>query len=345
MNAKADLRELSVDELETYLLEKDEKPFRAKQIQEWLWKKSAHSVEEMTNLSLPLRKMLAEDFEIHPIQEDFIQKSNDGTIKIRYKLFDGNLIESVLIPAPGRVTACVSSQAGCSLDCKFCATGFLKLKRNLSAGEIYDQVAMLVEQSQKDYKMPLTNIVFMGMGEPLLNYKNVLSAIEKITSPNGLNISSKRITVSTSGISKMIKKLADDEVKFNLALSLHASDNQKRSRIMSINDSNPIESLMEALIYFQQKTNNKVTFEYILLDGFNDTREDALNLAKLCAKVDVLVNVIEYNPVEGVPYRKSSEKNRDAFVALLEQKKITARVRYSRGKDIDAACGQLANKQ
>jgi len=344
MPAKTDIREFSSAQLEDYLEEKQEKRFRAKQIQEWLWKKSAQSFEEMTNLSLSLRKMLAEDFVINSLKEDVMQKSSDGTIKIRFKLFDENLIEGVLIPSMGRVTACVSSQAGCSLDCRFCATGFMKLKRNLFAGEIYDEVVLLNKKSIEVYGQPLTNIVFMGMGEPLLNYKNVLEAIEKITSENGLNISAKRITVSTSGVAKLIKKLGDDAVRFELALSLHSANNVKRSKIMPINDSNPIEDLTEALNYFHEKTGSKITFEYILFDGFNDSVQDARELIELCSKVPAMVNIIEYNTVEGVPYKKSPEQKREAFVHYLEQNGVITKVRLSRGKDIDAACGQLANK-
>lgn len=344
MSRKTDIREFSSAQLEDYLEEKSEKRFRAKQIQEWLWKKSARSFEEMTNLSLPLRKMLAEDFVINSLKEDFVQESEDGTIKMRFKLFDEHLIEGVLIPSKTRVTACVSSQAGCSLDCRFCATGFMKLKRNLFAGEIYDQIVLLTKKSIEAYGQPLTNIVFMGMGEPLLNYKNVLSAIDKITSENGLNISAKRITVSTSGIAKLIKKLGDDEVRFELALSLHSANNVKRSKIMPINDSNPIEDLVEALNYFHEKTGSKITFEYILFDGFNDSVQDARELIELCNKVPAIVNIIEYNTVEGVPYKKSSEKKREVFVNYLEQNGVITKVRLSRGKDIDAACGQLANK-
>jgi 23S rRNA (adenine2503-C2)-methyltransferase len=281
---------------------------------------------------------------INSLKEDLVQKSSDGTIKMRFRLYDDNLIEGVLIPSMGRVTACVSSQAGCSLDCRFCATGFLKLKRNLFAGEIYDQVVLLTKKSIEAYGQPLTNIVFMGMGEPLLNYKNVLAAIDKITSENGLNISAKRITVSTSGIAKMIRKLGDDGVRFELALSLHSANNAKRSKIMPINDSNPIEELVDALNYFHEKTGNKITFEYILFDGFNDSAEDARELVALCNKVPAIVNIIEYNTVDEVPYKKSQEKKREAFINYLERNGVIAKVRLSRGKDIDAACGQLANK-
>ncbi|MDZ4845452.1 MAG: 23S rRNA (adenine(2503)-C(2))-methyltransferase RlmN [Chitinophagales bacterium] len=344
MPNKQDIREFTLNQLEDYLEQKDEKRFRANQIQEWLWKKSAYSFEEMSNLSLPLRNMLAEDFVINSLKEDFMQESEDGTIKMRFKLFDDNLVEGVLIPSKTRVTACVSSQAGCSLDCRFCATGFMKLKRNLFAGEIYDQVVLLTKKSIEAYGKPLTNIVFMGMGEPLLNYKNVLTAIDKISSVNGLNISAKRITVSTSGIAKLIKKLGDDGVRFELALSLHSANNLKRSKIMPINDSNPIQNLVEALNYFQEKTGNKITFEYILFDGFNDSEQDARELIELCNKVPAMVNIIEYNTVEGVSYKKSSEKKREAFVNYLEQNGVITKVRLSRGKDIDAACGQLANK-
>lgn len=345
MRTKPDIRELPAIQLQQYLIQKNEKPFRVKQIQEWLWKKSAQSFNEMTSLSLPLRRMLAEDFVINSLKKDRVQKSSDGTIKIRFRLFDDNLVEGVLIPSRGRITACVSSQAGCSLDCRFCATGFMKLQRNLFAGEIYDQVVLLGRMSVEAYGKPLTNIVFMGMGEPLLNYKNVMAAIGRVTSENGLNISAKRITVSTSGIARMIKKLGDDGARFELALSLHSANNTKRSKIMPINDSNPIENLVEALNYFHEKTGSKITFEYILFDGFNDSIEDARELAELCRKVPVtMVNIIEYNPVEGVPYRKSPEQTCETFINYLQRHGVIARVRHSRGRDIDAACGQLANK-
>ena len=299
----------------------------------------------MSNLSLALREKLIGEFEIRPITIDQSQHSADGTMKCTFKLFDGNIIEGVLIPTDTRVTACISSQVGCSLSCKFCATGYLERMRNLSPGEIYDQVVLLNAAAEKNYGQKLSNIVFMGMGEPLLNYANVLSAIDKITGEHGLNISAKRITVSTAGIAKMIKKLADDGVKFNLALSLHAANDTKRDTIMPINESNNLNALVDALNYFYQLTKNKITFEYLLLSGVNDSIDAAKELLELCKRVPAKVNIIEYNPIDNADFIKSGESQSERFINYLETHRVTAKVRRSRGKDIDAACGQLANKQ
>ena len=345
MEKQTDIRKLSKEELIARLEKLGEKPFRARQIYEWLWKKSALSFEEMTNLSKELREKLNSHFVIHPVTIHKVQKSNDGTVKSAFRLFDKHLIEGVLIPTEDRSTACVSSQVGCSLTCSFCATGYLKRERNLDAAEIYDQVVIINRQAQESIGRNLTNIVFMGMGEPLLNYKNVLEAIDKITSEEGLNMAAKRITVSTAGVAKMIKKLADDGVRFNLALSLHAADDVKRNTIMPINEQNNIEALIEALQYFQSKCKGEVTFEYILLDGVNDTVDDAKNLVGLCRRLnDVKVNVIEYNKIDNADFHKSTVETREKFIDYLTKHHVIANVRKSRGKDIDAACGQLANK-
>jgi 23S rRNA (adenine2503-C2)-methyltransferase len=344
MPHRKDIRALSKDQLTAELEKLGEKPFRARQVYEWLWKKSALSFEEMTNLSKALREKLEAHFVIRHMTEYKVQHSSDGTIKTAFKLHDGHLIEGVMIPADGRATACVSSQVGCSLTCKFCATGYLKRERNLDAAEIYDQVVLINRQAEASIGKGLTNIVFMGMGEPLLNYSNVISAIDKITSEDGLHMSPKRITVSTAGIAKMIRKLAEDEVKFNLALSLHAADDVKRDTIMPINEQNNIEALIEALQYFQSKCKGELTFEYILLDSVNDDPEDAKKLAALCKRVDVKVNVIEYNPIDHADYHKTKAEKRERFIQYLGKQGVIAHVRRSRGKDIDAACGQLANK-
>lgn len=345
MNAKKNIRTLSLDQLTEYFLSSGDKKFRAKQVWEWLWKKHAGSFEEMTNLSKELREKLSEDFSLPSLSQNFAQHSSDGTIKSRFKTADGELVEGVLIPVENRQTACVSSQVGCSLSCKFCATGFMDRKRNLEFDEIYDEVAMLNELAEKTNGRKLSNVVFMGMGEPLLNYKNVLKAIERITAPDGLGIGSKRITVSTSGISKMIRQLGDDGVRFNLALSLHAANDKKRSELMPINESNNIQSLIEALNYFYDKTKNDITFEYILFKGENDSLQDAADLVKIYRQVPVhLVNIIEYNPVEGVPYVKPDREDTQKFMDYLAAHRVNVRLRISRGKDIDAACGQLANK-
>jgi 23S rRNA (adenine2503-C2)-methyltransferase len=343
---KKDIRKLSKEELITIFTEMGEKRFRANQVYEWLWQKSARSFDEMTNLSKNLREQLSTTFTINAIKEDKVQKSLDGTIKSRYRLHDGHLIEAVLIPVPSdnRFTVCVSSQVGCSLACTFCATGRMARVRNLDAAEIYDQVVAVNKQSLETFDHQLTNIVYMGMGEPLLAYKNVLKSVEHLTSPDGLNMSPKRITVSTAGIAKMIRKLADDGVKFNLALSLHAADDKKRDEIMPINEQNNLAALMDAIEYFYKKTRNRISYEYIAFQNFNDSLEDAANLVKLCKRFPVKVNIIEYNPIDGAPFLKSSENNIDNFAKYLREREVMVTVRRSRGKDIDAACGQLANK-
>ena len=341
---KKNIRLLPLEELQDFFVAHGDKPFRAKQVHEWLWNKSAWSFEEMTSLSLETRKLLEENFVINHISVSGQQVSSDRTIKNAFKLYDGNVIEGVLIPTEKRMTACVSSQVGCSLTCKFCATGKLDRIRNLEADEIYDEVVVISKQAMEKYGKPLTNIVYMGMGEPLLNYSNVLSSIEKITSQKGLGMAAKRITVSTAGIAKMIRQLGDDKVKFNLALSLHAANDKKRSMIMPINETNSLDVLKEALQYYYEKTNNSVTYEYIIFKNFNDSLEDAAELARFCSYVPSKVNIIEYNSTGDGMFEKAEEARTMAFRNFLENKKITAKIRRSRGKDIDAACGQLANK-
>ena len=339
------IRHQSPAELESYFNRIGEKNFRLKQVQEWIWQKHAHSFEAMSNLSKDLRTKLAADFTLPALRVDETQYSSDGTIKSRFKTFDGHNIEGVLIPTEERKTACVSSQIGCSLSCKFCATGLMDRKRNLGFDEIFDQVALLNEESQRVNGTNLTNIVYMGMGEPLLNYKNVLQSIERITASDSMNMSPKRITVSTAGVAKMIKQLGDDKVRFNLALSLHAATDEKRNRIMAINETNNIAALIEALNYFYDQTKNDITLEYVLLQGENDSLEDAAELVKVYRKIPTrLVNVIEYNSVAGIPFVKTDEDATQLFTDYLVAHKVNVRVRRSRGKDIDAACGQLANK-
>ena len=337
------LRHLSQAELETLIISIGETPFRVKQINEWIWQKNISSIDEMLNLSKATRERLKEDYFLGKLNIDHTQISDDTTIKNRFVLHDGHFVEGVLIPTETRVTACVSSQVGCSLSCKFCATGYMDRKRNLEFDEIYDQVKHLNDQSESNYEKKLSNIVFMGMGEPLLNYNNVLKSIEKITSPDGMGMSPSRITVSTAGVSKMIKKLADDKVKFNLAVSLHAANDVKRNEIMPINETNNIKVLIESLNYFYKATKSPITFEYILFKDFNDSVEDADELIKICRQVPSKVNIIEYNPISLAAFAKPTEEKVDAFMQYLERNKINARLRRSRGKDIDAACGQLAN--
>ncbi len=321
-----------------------EKSFRAAQVYEWLWEKSCVSFGVMSNISKELRKKLEDNFSINDVKINNSQFSADKTIKNSFILHDNHLIEGVLIPADDRMTACVSSQVGCSLTCKFCATGYMERKRNLNPDEIYDQVVLIDKQAKENYGVPLTNIVYMGMGEPLLNYANVMKSVERITAEDGLNMAAKRITVSTAGIAKMIKKLGDDQVRFNLALSLHAANDEKRNKIMPINEQNTLKALADALKYYYAKTKNAVTFEYIVFHEFNDTLQDAAELAKFCRHIPCKVNIIEYNPISFASFLNAGEDKIDAFADYLKKQGIITNVRRSRGKDIDAACGQLAIK-
>ncbi|NRF39232.1 23S rRNA (adenine(2503)-C(2))-methyltransferase RlmN [Pedobacter foliorum] len=342
---KTDIRSLDLAQLHQHFTAMKEPSYRAKQVYQWLWEKSARTFDEMSNLSKELRIKLNENYAINVVEVNNSQFSNDHTIKNTFKLYDGNIVEGVLIPMDDRMTACVSSQVGCSLTCKFCATGYMDRKRNLNADEIYDQVVLIDQQAKQNYNAPLTNIVYMGMGEPLLNYANVLKSIERITAPDGLNMSYKRITVSTAGISKMIKKLGDDGVKFNLALSLHAANDKKRNEIMPINEHNTLKALEESLKYYYSKTKNPVTYEYIVFNHFNDEIEDAMELAKFCKHVPCKVNLIEYNPIQFADFLNAEGDKIDAFSNYLKSQGITTNIRRSRGKDIDAACGQLAVKE
>ena len=342
---KIDIRSLNLEALQKHFSTLGEKSFRAVQVYEWLWKKSCSTFGEMSNLSKELRQKLDELFTINNVKINTSQYSADKTIKNSFILHDGHLIEGVLIPADDRMTACVSSQVGCSLTCKFCATGYMERKRNLNPDEIYDQVVLIDRQARENYNHQLTNIVYMGMGEPLLNYANVLKSVERITAEDGLNMAAKRITVSTAGIAKMIKKLGDDGVKFNLALSLHAANDEKRNEIMPINEQNTLKALAEALKYYYAKTKNPVTYEYIVFNDFNDEIQDAIELARFCKHVPCKVNIIEYNPISFASYTNADVDKIEAFADYLRKQDIITNVRRSRGKDIDAACGQLAIKE
>lgn len=340
------IRNLSQDELKEHIVALGEPSFRAKQVYEWIWKKQALSFTEMNNIGKRLQEKLQQAYFIDTLTLEDQQISSDKTIKCAFGV-DGQaqVIEGVLIPTTSRMTACISSQVGCSLSCAFCATGRLKMMRNLSAGEIVDQVVYLKNLADDKYGSSLTNIVYMGMGEPLLNYKNVVRSAEILTDEKGLGMSPKRITVSTAGIAKMIRKLGDDQVKFNLALSLHAANDNKRSKIMEINETNNLDTLQEALVYFHEKTGSRVTFEYIIFKDFNDGLEDARELADFAKAVPCKINIIEYNPIDDGEYQQADRQKVDAFASFLSEKcNLIVNVRRSRGKDIDAACGQLANK-
>lgn len=341
---KKDIRALTKEQLRNFFVANGDKAFRGNQVYEWLWQKRAHTFEDMTNVSKETRAMLEANFVINHIKVDTLQRSEDGTVKNAVRLHDDLIVESVLIPTETRTTACVSSQVGCSLDCNFCATARLKRMRNLEPGEIYDQVAAIDNESRLYYDRPLSNIVFMGMGEPLMNYPNVMKAIEMITSNEGLGMSPKRITVSTSGIPKMIKKMADDEVKFKLAVSLHSAVEEIRNEIMPFTKNFPLTDLRESLEYWYRKTKSKVTYEYVVWKGINDDKKSIDALVKFCKYVPCKVNLIEYNPIDDGMFQQASEEATNAYITALEKNNIVAKVRRSRGKDIDAACGQLANK-
>ncbi len=342
---KKDIRALSKEQLRDFFVAHGDKPFRGNQVYEWLWSKGAHSFDDMTNVAKATRAMLEENFVINHIKVDTMQRSSDGTVKNAVRLHDDLIVESVLIPTETRTTACVSSQVGCSLDCNFCATARLKRMRNLEPGEIYDQVLAIDRESRLYYDRPLSNIVFMGMGEPLMNYNNVIKAIAMITSDEGLGMSPKRITVSTSGVSKMIRKMADDEVKFKLAVSLHSAIEETRNQIMPFTKSFPLTELREALEYWYQKTKSKITYEYVVWKGINDDKKSIDALVKFCKHVPCKVNLIEYNPIDDGEFQQASPEAIENYIITLERNNIVAKVRRSRGKDIDAACGQLANKE
>lgn len=341
---KKDIRSLTKDQLRDFFVAQGDQPFRGNQVYEWLWKKGAHSFEAMTNISKDTRESLESHFVINHIKVDQIQRSKDGTIKNAVRLHDGLVVESVLIPTKSRTTACVSSQVGCSLDCRFCATARLKRMRNLNPDEIYDQVVAIDNESRLYFNRPLSNIVFMGMGEPLMNYNNVIKAIEKITAVEGLGMSPKRITLSTSGVPKMIKKMADDGVKFKLAVSLHSAIDEIRTSIMPFNATFSLADLREALEYWYAKTNSRITYEYVVWKGINDTQDDVDALVQFCRFAPSKVNLIEYNPIDDGQFQQASPQAIAMYVETLERNGMVVTVRRSRGKDIDAACGQLANK-
>ena len=342
---KKDIRALSKEQLRNFFVTNGDQAFRGNQVYEWLWSKGAHDFEDMSNVAKTTRKMLEENFVINHIKVDTMQRSEDGTVKNAVRLHDGLVVESVLIPTKTRTTACVSSQVGCSLDCNFCATARLKRMRNLEPAEIYDQVIAIDKESRLYYNHPLSNIVFMGMGEPLMNYNNVMKAIGMITSNEGLGMSPKRITLSTSGVPKMIRKLADDEVKFKLAVSLHSAIDEIRSKIMPFSASFPLAELRESLEYWYKQTKSKISYEYVVWKGINDDKASIDALVKFCKYVPCKVNLIEYNPIDDGEFQQASEESINAYIKALEATGIVVKVRRSRGKDIDAACGQLANKE
>jgi 23S rRNA (adenine2503-C2)-methyltransferase len=341
---KRNIRNQSLDDLGEFFKQRGEPAYRASQVYNWVWKKAVRSFHEMTDLSKKTRECLEEDFTFNPVQIHASQRSRDGTMKLSFKLYDNHLVEGVLIPAGDRTTACISSQVGCNLACKFCATGMIRYMRNLNFDEIFDQVSLLNELSLEKYEKSLSNIVYMGMGEPLLNYHNVLKSVERITASDGPGMSPQRITISTVGIAPMIRQLGKDKVKFNLAISLHSAINDKRNEIIPYNLRNSLDDLSDAVKFFYSQTRTRITIEYLMLKGFNDTQEDAKALADFCRSFPVKVNLIQYNPVENSPFKDSGVERTRTFKEYLERLNMVVNIRRSRGKDIDAACGQLANK-
>lgn len=343
-NSSRNIRQASLQDISDFLTSNGEKAFRAKQIWQWIWQRGVTDFEEMTNLSRTTRELLNRNWYFDCLQPVHIQTATDGTTKTAWKLYDGEIIESVLIPGNQKFTVCVSSQVGCKLGCKFCATGTLGFKRNLTYGEIFNQVTA-AKMAAEAQGFPLSNIVFMGMGEPMLNYENVLAAIERITADDGLAMSPYRITVSTAGIPDKIRQLADDGVRFNLAVSLHAAKESVRTSLMPINKAYSLKDVAESLKYFVEKTGTRPTFEYLLLKDINDSLEDAKALALYCRQFPIKINLIEYNHVDGSGFQHSPDKKRDEFVKYLENCNMVVNIRRSKGKDIDAACGQLAARE
>ena len=343
-NENDDIRSISFDKLNNFIQKNNFPSYRSNQIFNWINKSTLRSFDDITNIPKSLVKLLKENFVINITNIFSKQVSNDSTIKFAIKLHDNLVVEAVLIPSGKRVTACVSSQVGCSLDCEFCATSKLLRMRNLHSYEIFDQIMILNSQSLKNYSLPISNIVFMGMGEPLLNYKNVIESIKLITSEHGIKISNKKITLSTSGISKMIIKMSDDNIKFNLAVSLHSAVEETRNIIMPFSKSFPLDKLINSLDYWYKKTKRKVTFEYLIWKGINDDLEHIEALVKICKRIPSKVNLIEYNSIDSPTFKKADDFWVDNYLKILKKNKIPVSLRRSRGKDINAACGQLANK-
>jgi len=339
-----DIRSLSIDSLRNFFVQNKLKSFRGDQVYEWIWKKGIHDFNQMTNLSKETRSLLVDNFKINHIDVDFYKKSSDGTIKNSVKLHDDLLVESVLIPTKKRSTACISSQVGCSLNCQFCATSKINRLRNLKMDEIFDQVTLMDKQSRMYFNRPISNIVFMGMGEPLMNYNNMIAAIKKITQYRKFGISSRRITISTSGIPKMIMKLADEDFKFKLAVSLHSANQLIREKIMPFTVKFPINDLIESLNYWYLKTNRIITLEYIVWENINGKKSDINDLINFCKKVPSKVNLIQYNSIGDDDYKGASVDIINKYQNELLKHGINSTYRRSRGADIYAACGQLANK-
>lgn len=341
---KANIRQLQPKELEAVLIENGQPAFRSRQIWEWLWKKHARDFSEMTNLPVALRQQLNDKFSIRSLSFNVRSVSNDGTAKGGFTLEEGELTEGVLIPDNDRITACISTQAGCPLNCAFCATGHLGFFRDLDAGEIFDQFYELNSWAVELYGKTISNVVLMGMGEPLLNFNETERFIRILSSAEGLEFSQRRITLSTAGIPDGIRKLADSGLQVTLALSLHSAIQEKREKLMPVAKKHDLKVLMDALIYYHRKTGNRITIEYLMLGGVTDSMEDLKELIRFCSHFATYINLIPYNPVPGLPFEPAEEKVLALFLQTLRGKRFIANSRKSRGQDIQAACGQLANE-
>ena len=332
---------LSEDDFKLYLNNLGEKPFRAKQIMEWVYRHKIQSFDEMTNVKKSFIEQLKNDFSLDLLEVVTHQVSSDGTQKFLFRLHDGNLIESVLMNNEYGYSICVTTQVGCNMGCVFCASGMKKKLSNLETAEIVMQLLTV----EKVTGIKITHIVIMGIGEPFDNYDNVTRFMKIVNYPLGLEIGARHITVSTSGLIPKIREFADFDLQVNLAISLHAPNNDIRNNIMAVNKSYPIEDLIDAIKYYIDKTNRRVTIEYILLKDINDSRANANELADLLHGLNVYVNLIPYNEVIEKPYKRSTKESMQAFFDQLKKRRINVQLRREQGGDIDAACGQLRSKQ
>ncbi|RLL42782.1 23S rRNA (adenine(2503)-C(2))-methyltransferase RlmN [Oceanobacillus piezotolerans] len=347
--SKTSIYGLTYDQLQDWLMEHGQKRFRAEQVWNWLYKKRIGSFEEMKNVNKDTIELLTENFVLHTLDEEIRQESKDGTIKFLFKLEDGNLIETVLMRFHYGLSVCVTTQVGCNIGCSFCASGLLRKSRDLTSGEIVEQIMNVqkhLDAMGKDERV--SHIVVMGIGEPLDNYDNLMKFLYVVNDDKGLNIGARHITVSTSGLAHKIYDFADTDIQVNLAISLHAPNNELRTSIMKINKAFPIEKLMKSVEYYLEKKNRRITYEYIMLRDVNDHKEEALQLAKLIHNHRHLayVNLIPYNTVdEHIDYQRSDSTSIQIFFETLKEQGINCGVRWENGADIDAACGQLRSKQ
>jgi 23S rRNA (adenine2503-C2)-methyltransferase len=339
LSEKVDLKDLSPSELERFISSFGKERYRSIQILRWLYQKGVHSIEEMTNLAKPFRQQLSQVCVISTLDPLRIEEARDGTKKFLFQLEDENRIESVLIPDKKRLTLCLSTQVGCALGCRFCLTGKSGWKRDLKASEILNQI-LSVRETLAD-RTSMTNVVLMGMGEPLANYENTLKAIELMIHPDAFNFSSRKITLSTAGLLPELEKLAKERMPFSLAISLNASDEETRNHLMPINRRYPLKKILELCRNFPLRPRTRITFEYVMLDGINDSPQDAKRLMRILRGIPSKINLIPLNEAPGIPYKRPSEEKVRRFQEILMDGEFTAIVRTSKGTEISAACGQL----